>query len=94
MNLLLYSQLILKKEDKIKKSAKWSVAYARDVIKGRWEEAEKYISKNDKYLSQYGIEVIKGKLPDVLHNKMIASAMRDSKDSAAAAYFRMLEGKS
>jgi len=80
-------------EEKIKKSAKCSVAYARDIIKGRWEEAEKYIAKNDKYLSQYGIEVIKGKLPDVLHNKMIASAMRDSKNSAVVAYFDMLEGK-
>jgi len=79
-------------EEKIKKSPKWSVAYARDVLKGRWEEAEKYISKKDNYLAQYGIEVIKGKLPDVLHNRMIAAAMRNSKDRSVKSYFEMLEG--
>jgi len=78
-------------EEKIKKSPKWAVAYARDVLKSRWEEAEKYISKRDKYLSQYALEVIKGKLPDVLHNRMIAAAMRNSKDHDIKSYFEMLE---
>ena len=51
-----------------------------------------YISKKDNYLAQYGIEVIKGKLPDVLHNRMIAAAMRNSKDRSVKSYFEMLEG--
>lgn len=78
-------------EEKIKKSAKWAVSYARDVIKGRWLEAEKYISKNDRYTSQYGVEVIKGKLPDVLHNRMLAAALKNSKNKDVKRYFDMLE---
>jgi len=44
-----------------------AVHYARDVIKGRWPEAEPFIKQNPLEAYQYAEEVIKGRWPEAEH---------------------------
>jgi len=56
----------------ISKDSGYSFSYAKYVIKGRWELGEPSISKDAGYYSfYYATDVIKGKLPDFMHNQMI-----------------------
>jgi len=57
-------------EPTISKNAQFSFIYARDV-KGRFILGEPAISKNALYSYLYAKYVIKGKLPDFMHNQMI-----------------------
>jgi len=59
----------------IARSAKYSYLYARFVVQGRFELGEKKIFKNIEYCCRYATTVIKGKLPEEGHNRMIALAM-------------------
>ena len=64
----------------------WAYFYARDIIKGRWIEAEQYII-NDSYLTYcYATNVIKGKLPELMHNAMLIHA-----DYWAKLYFDLIK---
>lgn len=47
------------------------VSYARDVAKGRWEEAEDELVMSPRHLYGYAKEVMKGRLPEGLHEKMV-----------------------
>lgn len=47
------------------------VWYARDVAKGRWEEAEDELAMSPRHLYGYAKEVMKGRLPEGLHEKMV-----------------------
>jgi hypothetical protein len=38
--------------------------YARDIIKGRWPEAEPYIMKDLSTILEYAMNVIKGRWPE------------------------------
>jgi hypothetical protein len=40
------------------------VKYAKDIIKGRWLEAEPYIIKNPTWACQYAKDIIKGRWPE------------------------------
>jgi hypothetical protein len=51
-------------EDIIKTNPGVSVEYARLVIKGRWEEAEKCISESHYDSRRYAQEVLKGRFPE------------------------------
>jgi hypothetical protein len=59
----------------IARSAKYSYLYARFVVQGRFELGEKKIFKNIEYCCRYATTVIKGRLPEEGHNRMIALAM-------------------
>lgn len=59
----------------IARSAKYSYLYARFVVQGRFELGEKKIFKNIEYSARYASTVIKGRLPEEGHNRMIALAM-------------------
>jgi hypothetical protein len=45
--------------------------YARDVVKGRWEAGENVIAACTYSMLRYADEVLKGRLPDHLHNRMM-----------------------
>lgn len=59
----------------IARSAKYSYLYARFVVQGRFELGEKKIFKDIEYSARYASTVIKGRLPEEGHNRMIALAM-------------------
>ena len=42
----------------------WAYYYAKDVIKGRWIEAENIIATDLFYAYHYAKNIIKGKLPE------------------------------
>jgi hypothetical protein len=62
--------------------------YARDVIQGRWIEAENIISTNSYCTYLYAKNVIKGKLPENMHNAMLIHA-----DGYAKEYFDYIKNK-
>ena len=45
----------------IKKDPRWAYNYARDIIKGRWLEAEEIIKKDPKWATYYAENIIKGR---------------------------------
>lgn len=65
-----------KKEEKIvKKEPSVAVAYAAEILKKRWFDAEIYIVSSSLAMLQYSKNPIRGKLPERLHNQMIINAM-------------------
>jgi hypothetical protein len=58
-------------EEAISKCGASSLDYARYVIKGSWEMGEDAISSSTEYMYLYAKDVIGGRLPDSLHNKMV-----------------------
>jgi hypothetical protein len=73
-------------ESIIIKSPLYASAYARDLIQGRWIEAENIISTNSQHAYFYVKYVIKGKLPENMHNAMILHA-----DQWAKKYFNFIK---
>jgi hypothetical protein len=63
--------------------------YARDNIKGRWPEAERYIINDSQWTYWYAINIIKGKLPEHMHNAMILYSL--SNDGWAENYFDFIK---
>jgi hypothetical protein len=49
---------------RVMKEPKYAFEYARDVIKGRWSEAEPIIMKHEYYANEYAKHVIKGRWPE------------------------------
>jgi hypothetical protein len=80
-----------KKEEKIiKKNPIYAVRYAAEVLKKRWFDAEIYIIESSpSVIKEYAQSVIRGRLPDKLHNKMILLAMTGC--SIAKSYLRWLD---
>ena len=60
--------------------------YALNVIGSRWIEAENIISTNPIYAYLYAREIIKGKLPENMHNAMMLHA-----DEWAKYYFDFIK---
>jgi len=60
-------------EPTISKNAEYSYYYAKDVIKDRFILGEAAISKDAYWSYCYAINVIKGKLPDFMHNAVLLS---------------------
>ncbi len=48
----------------IKKIPEYAYHYAKNVLKGRWIEAEPYIIKNPQWASNYSVDIIKGRWPE------------------------------
>jgi hypothetical protein len=46
------------------KKCQWAYWYARDVIKGRWPEAEPVIRSDPEWAYRYALNVIKGRWPE------------------------------
>ena len=67
-----------------------SFLYATNVIKDRWIEAEDVIMKSAYCSSRYAKTVIKGKLPEKMHNMMILHAIEDSNNYSIKQYFEYI----
>jgi hypothetical protein len=71
------------------KSLQYAYFYSKEVIKGRWIEAEEFIKKDAYWAYYYVRDVIKGKLPENMHNAMILH--RINEDSWAKYYFDFIK---
>jgi len=70
----------------------WAACYyARDVIRGRWIEAEEVIMTNPRCCLYYADYVAKGKLPEKMHNMMILHAIENSDNWYIKDYFKYIE---
>jgi hypothetical protein len=71
--------------------------YCETVLKGRWKEFEDILfementslrGKQAEYIYEYAKNVIKGKLPETLHNKMIMTYSMNRDDEFLIKYFK------
>jgi len=68
------------------KDSWYAYNYARNIIKGRWIEAESIIA-TDSYLAYcYAKDVTEGRLPENMHNAMIIHA-----DDFTKEYFKFIK---
>ena len=70
-----------------------SYIYARDIIKGRWIEVEDIIMTDLECSGSYAESVIKGKLPEKMHNMMILYAIENPDHYCVKKYFDFIERK-
>ena len=59
--------------------------YACEMLPGRWDE--EVAKKCTCWLYYYAKDVIKGRLPDELHNRMLAEAIKNPNDRWVKKYF-------
>ena len=71
-------------EASIIKDSELSYIYAKDVLRGNWTPELAVICPC--WLYAYAKDVVKGRLPTVLHNKMIAFGIIDSSDRYVKRY--------
>ena len=71
-------------EAAISKEAELSYDYAKDVIRGNWTPELAVMCPF--WLYTYAKDVVKGRLPAVMHNKMIVFGMIDSSDKYVKKY--------
>jgi len=65
--------------------------YSKNVIKDRWIEAEDIIMKDLDSSYRYAKYVIKGKLPNKMHNTMLFCAMEDPSNDYLKRYFEFIQ---
>jgi hypothetical protein len=69
------------------KNPYYALSYAK-VMRSRWIEAEDIISTNSQYSYLYAYYIIKGKLPENMHNMMLLHA-----DKWAKLYFNFIKNE-
>ena len=79
----LYAKEIIKgrweeAEESIISNPEYACIYAKEIIKGRWEEAEESIASDPYFVCLYYRYVVEEKLPEDLHNVMIANSLVDN----------------
>lgn len=82
---------VTKYEKIISESAEYSYNYAEAVINKRFELGEPAISEDFYFAYKYAKFVIKGKLPEQMHNQMIAQFIKNPNDQHIKAYFEILK---
>jgi len=65
--------------------------YTRNAIQDRWIEAEDVIMTDPSPCFYYAEYVIKGKLPEKMHNMMILHAIKDPNDYYVKNYFEFIK---
>lgn len=65
--------------------------YAKDIIKGRWKEGEKFINTHPAHRFMYARDVIKGKLPEDMHNNMVSRGIKNPENFYVKEYFKLLQ---
>jgi hypothetical protein len=60
--------------------------YSAEVVKGRWEEGEDHLVASTYAMLKYAEDVLKGRLPDHLHNAMVLTTPDDSVREYMATY--------
>lgn len=63
-----------------------AVRYAADVVQGRWQELEKLLAGHFEWMMSYAQEVLKGRLPDSLHQEMVVRSFGDLSTPAIKKY--------
>jgi len=69
----------------------YSYAYATDVIKDRWIEAEDIIMIDPLVVCLYAMRLIKGKVSEKMHNMMILHGIEDPENGHVISYFKFIE---
>ena len=64
--------------------------YAKNVVKGRWIEAEDAIINVAQLACYYAKFVLKDKLPEKMHNRMLFYAMENPNNEYVKEYFEFL----
>ena len=77
-------------EDIILGNPFFAYLYSKNIIKDRWIEAEDIIMKDLDSSSRYAQYVIKGKLPNKMHNTMLFCAMEDPSNGYLKRYFEFI----
>ena len=78
-----------KAEYSISKDVECSVDYAK-LIKSRFPRGEKTIIGDTEYSYKYAFHIMNGKLPENMHNAMIAKGIENSKDVWVRKYFELV----
>jgi len=71
-------------EAEIIKDSEYSYLYARNVLRGNW--TPELAAMCPAWLYTYAKDVVKGRLPSTMHNKMIVFGMIDSSDKYVKKY--------
>lgn len=79
-----------KGEKSISRSAKYSYLYAFFILGRRFELGEKAIARSTEYSWRYAVDILRGKLPEELHNRMLAKATFGQSDKYTDLYFKHL----
>ena len=69
----------------------YAYAYAMDVIKDRWIEAEDIIMLDPLVVCLYAIRLIKGKVSEKMHNMMILHGIENPENGHVISYFEFIE---
>lgn len=93
-----YVEFILKKrwpkaEEAISKHASFSYKYAK-FLKNRFRKGEESISNDAAYSYYYAQNIIKGKLPAKMHDKMLGHALDDPENEFVKKYFEFISKNS
>ena len=79
-------------EPYISEDAYFSYKYALSILKDRFLLAEeKSLEKNIELLFYYAQNIMRGRLPERLHNKMITNALEFPKDQFVIKYFNFIK---
>jgi hypothetical protein len=78
-----------KAEQSISKDVECSVDYAK-LIKNRFPKGEKTIIGDTEFSYHYAKDIMNGRLPENMHNAMIAKAIENSNDIWVKKYFKLL----
>lgn len=73
-----------------KNNSRDAYRYARDIIQGRWIEAEDTIAASPYYAHLYATNVIRGKLPELMHNQMIAHGINNPNNHYVKCYMEFI----
>lgn len=66
--------------------------YLSSIVKDRWVEAEEILAENPCALKEYAKEILQDKLPEKLHNIMLANSLASEKTSNCARdYFEFVK---
>jgi hypothetical protein len=91
-----YSTGLLKKrcsryENILSKDCIFAFKYAKYFLKNRFELGEEEIGNNPEYSYYYAKNIIGGKLPEKMHNKMLGLALNDPENEFIKKYFEWMK---
>ena len=78
-------------EKLISTNAEFSYHYANDVLDDRFFLGENAISQDSFFAYNYAKHIVHGKLPESMHNAMIAHAITDPENYSIKQYFNYIQ---
>jgi hypothetical protein len=80
-------------ENLISKDPNMAYDYALDTLKDRFPLGEEAICQNPRCLWLYSKNIIKGKLPETMHNAMLSHGIKDSNNIFVKVYLKNINKK-